>query len=82
MNLGQLEGAALDMYEALKAYQALDDFHAKCEDCEPEYAPEACETCFPFTSDARLKMRAAISKAELSECSDCEKELLNCECQF
>jgi hypothetical protein len=54
-----------ELLEALKAYQALDTQRMNCEDCEDclEQAPEACGKCFPFADDARLKMRAAISKA-------------------
>jgi hypothetical protein len=55
---------AEDMYEALKAYEKLDDFHANCEECDGLEQPETCAKCFPLADDARLKMRAAIEKAE------------------
>lgn len=59
-----LKAAATDMYEALKALTLLEDKHSNCPICEGEGLPEACEKCFPFADDARLKMRAAIAKAE------------------
>lgn len=61
----QLIAAAPDLYEALEAYEALDNQRMTCEECEDrlERAPEACEYCFPFADDARLKMRAALAKA-------------------
>jgi len=43
-----LMAAAPEMLEALKAYSRLDDFHANCEDCDGEVAPEICAACFPF----------------------------------
>ena len=50
--------------EALKAYERLDDYHANCDDCDGVPAPEACDKCFPFADDARLKMRAALADAQ------------------
>ena len=53
-----------EMYEALKAYEELDDKHANCEECEGEIQPELCAECFPYADSARLRMRAALLKAE------------------
>ena len=56
--------AAPEMYEALKAYEELDDKHANCEECDGEIQPELCAECFPYADAARLRMRAAIAKVE------------------
>lgn len=63
-------GQRQEMLDALKAYAKLDDFHANCEECgeRPEYAPEACEQCFPLADDARLKMRRALERVALYSC--------------
>ena len=51
---------------ALAAYSNLDEQRNKCDECEDrlEQAPEACEYCFPFADDARLKMRAVLARAQ------------------
>ena len=61
-----LSAAAPQMYEALKAYEALEDQRMHCEECEDqlERAPETCGECFPFADDARCKIRAVIAKVE------------------
>ena len=61
-----LSAAAPQMYEALKAYEALEDQRMYCEECEDqlERAPETCGECFPFAYDARCKIRAVIAKVE------------------
>jgi hypothetical protein len=51
-----------DMLTALLAYEALDNQHANCENCEGEVQPELCEKCFPFADRARLQMRAVLKK--------------------
>jgi hypothetical protein len=58
-----LLGECLD---ALSAYSYLDERRNKCEECKDnlEQAAEACEYCFPFADDARLKMRAALARAQ------------------
>ena len=62
----RLIAAAPEMYEALKAYEALENQRDHCEDREDrlETAPEACGECFPFADDARCKIRAVIAKVE------------------
>jgi hypothetical protein len=60
----RLIAAAPEMFEALEAYERLDDAHANCDECEGLTQSEGCEKCFPLADDARLKMRAAIAKAE------------------
>ncbi len=62
----RLIAAAPDMYEALKAYESLENQRMNCEECEEclARAPEACGECFPFAADARCKIRVAIAKAE------------------
>lgn len=50
--------------DALQAYRLLDHQRCHCDDCEGEYAAEACESCFPFADAARLKMRAALGLGE------------------
>jgi hypothetical protein len=60
----RLIAAAPDLLEACKAYELLDAKHANCEECDGLDQPEQCEKCFPLADDARLKMRAAIAKAE------------------
>jgi hypothetical protein len=54
--------AAPEMYDALKAYELLDQRHANCPECDGECQPEACELCFPLADDARLKMRLILAK--------------------
>lgn len=58
------DGAALkaEMQAALEAYEALDDAHANCEECDGEVAPEACGACFLFADTARLRMRAVLDR--------------------
>jgi hypothetical protein len=51
-----------EMLEVLKLYQALDDKHANCPECDGAIPPEACPECFPLADDARCKMRAIIAK--------------------
>lgn len=58
-----LIAAVPEMFEALKAYSLLDDFHANCKECDGLGQPEACSECFPYADDARCKMRVAIAKA-------------------
>ena len=62
----KLIAAAPEMYEALKAYEALDSQRMNCEECDEqlERAPEVCGECFPFADDARCKMRVVIAKVE------------------
>lgn len=61
----RLIAGAAERYTALKAHQALDNHWGNCDQCAgTALAPEACEKCFPFADDARLKMRAAIAKTE------------------
>lgn len=58
--------AAPEMYEALKAYEALENHRMNCEECEErqEMAAETCAECFPFADAARCKIRAVIAKVE------------------
>jgi len=49
--------------KALSAYDLLDDFRNKCDECDLEDSAETCAQCFPFADDARLKMRAVLARA-------------------
>jgi hypothetical protein len=65
----RLIAAAPEMYEALKAYEALENQRMNCDECgdQLERSPEACGECFPFADDARCKIRAVIAKIEVKE---------------
>ena len=54
--------AASDMYVAIEATEALD-FRDDCPECGGEGVPETCGECFPKADDARLKRRAALTRA-------------------
>lgn len=66
----RLISLAPEMLDAIRAYKLLDDRHANCPECEGEDAPELCPTCFPFADDARLKMRAVLTKVDAPNVPD------------
>ena len=63
-SIGLLILEAIESRAALRAYDKLDDFHANCQNCDGCEQPEACEKCWPYADDARLKMRAIIEKID------------------
>jgi len=56
--------AADDLLAAAKLLKKAEDFHANCDACAPEDAPESCALCFPHFDAARIARRVAIAKAE------------------
>jgi hypothetical protein len=49
------------LVEALKLQEKAENFHMKCEECDPEDAPETCEDCFPLYDEARVARRAILT---------------------
>ena len=58
-----LIAAAPDLLAACEMLEDAEDKRQRCEECEGEGEPEACETCFPFFVVARIVRRKAIEKA-------------------
>lgn len=60
--------AAPDLYEACAAQERAEEAQANCEECsDAESFGELCGHCFPLFDDARLKRRAALSKATMTK---------------
>jgi hypothetical protein len=58
-----LIAAAPELLAAATKLEEAETFHANCEECNPEDAPEICEKCFPHFDDARCMRRAALKAA-------------------
>lgn len=57
------------MFEALKAWEVMEDRVANCEEHAPEEAPESCVWCLPYCDRARLMMRAALAMVRGEACA-------------
>ena len=57
------EGRIDMLVQALAMQEAAEEKHLKCEECDPQDAPETCEYCFPLYDDARVARRRALRHA-------------------
>lgn len=59
----RLIAAAPELLEAALLLESAEAAHANCDECEAEWPPELCGSCFPPFDEARLKRKDAIAKA-------------------